>query len=65
MTPRYESVETIIMELWEYCMELEDEYHRTADHAVLIQFAVAIVSVQHWEDVLLRMEGLDVYRFYF
>jgi len=53
------------MELWEYCMELEDEYHRTGDHAVLIQFAVAIVSVQHWEDVLLRMEGLDVYRFYF
>ena len=65
MTPRYESVETIIMDLWAHCMELEDEYHRTADQAVLIQFAVAIVTVQHWEDVLLRMEGVDVYRFYF
>ena len=65
MTPRYESVETIIMDLWDHCMELEDAYHRTADQAVLIQFAVAIVTVQHWEDVLLRMEGVDVYRFYF
>ena len=65
MTPRYESVETIIMDLWDHCMELEDEYPRTADQAVLIQFAVAIVTVQHWEDVLLRMEGVDVYRFYF
>ena len=65
MTPRYESVETIIMDLWDHCMELEDEYHRRADQAVLIQFAVAIVTVQHWEDVLLRMEGVDVYRFYF
>ena len=65
MTPRYESVEMIIMDLWDHCMELEDEYHRTADQAVLIQFAVAIVTVQHWEDVLLRMEGVDVYRFYF
>jgi hypothetical protein len=65
MTPRYECVETIIMDLWEYCMNLEDEYHRTGSNDVLIQFAVAIVTVQHWEDVLLRMEGIDVYRFYF
>jgi len=65
MAPRYESVEQLIMDLWDYCMELEDEYHHTADQEVLIQFAVAIVAVQHWEDVLLRMEGLDVYRFYF
>ena len=65
MTPRYESVETIIMDLWDYCMELEDEYHRTGSNDVLVQFAVAIVTVQHWEDVLLRMEGVDVYRFYF
>jgi hypothetical protein len=53
------------MDLWEYCMNLEDEYHRTGSNDVLIQFAVAIVTVQHWEDVLLRMEGIDVYRFYF
>ena len=65
MTPRYESVEQLIIDLWDYCMELEDEYHRSGDQAVLIQFAVAIVTVQHWEDVLLRMEGVDVYRFYF
>lgn len=65
MTPRYSSVEVIIMELWDHCMDLEDEYHLTGSHDVLIQFAVAIVTVQYWEDILLRMEGVDVYQFYF
>lgn len=65
MEAEYSSVEVIIMDLWEYCMELEDEYHRTGAHDVLIQFAVAIVTVQYWEDILLNMEGIDVYRFYF
>lgn len=53
------------MVLWDYCMQLEDDYHRTASHEVLCQFAVAIMTVQYWEDVLMNMEGIDVYRFYF
>ena len=65
MDPKYTDVEAIIMDLWDHCMELEDEYHRTGSHDVLIQFAVAIITVQFWEDVLLNMEGIDVYRFYF
>ena len=46
-------------------MMLEDEYHKTNDKGVLFRFAVAIMTVQYWEDVLLNMEGYDVYEFYF
>ena len=53
------------MDLWDYCMELEDEYHLHGSQDVLIQFAIAIITVQFWEDVLLNMEGFDVYRFHF
>lgn len=65
MEPKHDDVELIIMELWDYCMELEDEYHRTGSQDVLIQFAIAILTVQFWEDILLNMEGFDVYRFHF
>jgi hypothetical protein len=65
MSPKYKDVEEIVMILWDYCMQLEDDYHRTASHEVLCQFAVAIMTVQYWEDVLMNMEGIDVYRFYF
>lgn len=53
------------MELWEYCMGLEDDYHKTGDSEVLMKFAVAIMTVQYWEDVLLGMEGIDVFKVYF
>ena len=65
VTPEYDRIEDIIIELWDYCMELEDEYHRTADPSVLIKFAIGIMTVQYWEDVLLNLEGFDVYQFYF
>lgn len=65
MEPKYDDVELIIMDLWDYCMELEDEYHLHGSQDVLIQFAIAIITVQFWEDVLLNMEGFDVYRFHF
>lgn len=65
MTPEYDNVEDIIMDLWDYCMELEDEYYRTQSEDVLIKFAIAIVTVQYWEDVSLTLEGIHVYRLYF
>ena len=46
-------------------MELEDKWHETADHGVLLQFAMAIMTIQYWEDVLLNTEGYDVFSFYF
>jgi len=63
--PIYDNVQDIVMDLWDYCMMLEDEYHKTNDKGVLFRFAVAIMTVQYWEDVLLNMEGYDVYEFYF
>jgi len=65
VTPEYDDVSDLIIDLWDYCMELEDEYHRTADSSVLVRFAIAIMTVQYWEDVLLNMEGFDVFQFYF
>ena len=65
MEPAYENIQDIILELWDYCMELEDEWHETGDQGVLLRFAVAIMSVQYWEDALLNMEGYDVFGFYF
>lgn len=65
MKPQYENIEDIILDTWNYCMELEDEYHRTGDSSVLIQFAMAIMVVQYWEDVLLNMEGLDAFTIHF
>ena len=61
----HENIEDIIIKMWDYCMELEDEYHRTGDGSVLMQFAMAIMVVQYWEDVLLNTEGRDVFRVYF
>ena len=46
-------------------MILEDEYHKTGSQEVLIQFAVTIIVVQYWEDILLSMEGYDVFNIYF
>lgn len=46
-------------------MELEDEYHKTGNHDVLCKFAITIMTVQYWEDILLSMEGVDVFGFYF
>jgi len=60
-SPMYDSIEDIIVDLWDYCMELEDEYHRTGDHEVLIKFATTIVIVQYWEDMLLTLEGFHVF----
>lgn len=65
ITPAYDCIEDIIYELWDYCMELEDEYHKTGNHSVLCQFAITIMAVQYWEDILLSMEGVDVFGFYF
>lgn len=65
VTPAYDNVQDIVIDLWDYCMMLEDEYHRTGDKGVLFRFAAAIMTVQYWEDVLLNMEGYDVYGFYF
>ncbi len=61
----HETIEEIIINMWDYCMELEDEYHKTGTPSVLIQFAMAIMVVQYWEDVLLSKEGCDVFRVYF
>jgi hypothetical protein len=61
----YEEISQIIIDLWEYCMQLEDEWHESGDQGVLLQFAMAIMTIQYWEDVLLNMEGYDVFSFYF
>jgi len=65
VSPEYDDVQDIIMDLWDYCMLLEDEYHRTGDQGTLFRFAIAIMTVQYWEDVLMNMEGIDVFEFYF
>ena len=46
-------------------MDLEDEYHKTGQHDVLIRFATTIVIVQYLEDMLLAMEGYNVFDIYF
>lgn len=62
---QYANVENIILDLWDYCMVLEDQYYETGDQAILIKFAIAIMTVQYWEDVHLNMEGIDVLTFRF
>ena len=61
----YTSIQDIIMDLWDYCMLLEDEFHETGDQSILLKFAVAIMTVQYWEDVLLNMEDRDIVRLRF
>ena len=63
--PAYNTVQEIVIDMWDYCMCLEDEYHQTGSQGTLFKFAVAIMTVQYWEDVLLNMEGYDVDEFYF
>jgi|TARA_R110001592_G_C13076279_1_gene742242 hypothetical protein len=63
--PAYNTVQEIVIDMWDYCMYLEDEYHQTGSQGTLFKFAVAIMTVQYWEDVLLNMEGYDVDEFYF
>tara|TARA_R110000772_G_scaffold90193_1_gene186392 strand:- start:558 stop:842 length:285 start_codon:yes stop_codon:yes gene_type:complete len=62
---QYANVENIIIDLWDYCMVLEDQYYETGDQAILTKFAIAIMTVQYWEDVHLNMEGIDVLTFRF
>lgn len=65
MVSKYQAVEDVIEDLWEYCMELEDQYHHTGSHDILIKFATTLMIVQYWEDLLLSMEGIDVFKVYF
>jgi len=62
--PLYDSVQDIIIDLWEYCMELELEYYETRNKAILQEFALCIGLIQYWEDILLAQEGYDVFHYY-
>ena len=46
-------------------MQLEDEFHETGDQSILLQFGIAIMTVQYWEDVLMNMEDREDVRFRF
>ena len=61
----YTTVQEIIMDLWDHCMQLEDEFHETGDQSILLQFGIAIMTVQYWEDVLMNMEDREDVRFRF
>jgi hypothetical protein len=57
VAPAYDSVEEIILELWDYCLYLEYEYYRTNDKEVLLRFTFCIGLIQHWEDVYFSLGG--------
>lgn len=56
-SPVYDSVEEIILELWDYCLYLEYEYYRTNDKDVLMQFTFCIGLIQYWEDIYFSLGG--------
>lgn len=53
----YETLEDIILELWDYCLYLEYEYYRTQDKDTLMQFTFCIGLIQYWEDVYFSLGG--------
>jgi len=61
----YDTIEEIILELWDYCLHLEYEYYSTNDKEVLIQFTFCIGLIQYWEDVYFSMGGRYGIQVYF
>jgi hypothetical protein len=55
--PAYDTLEDIILELWDFCLHLEYEYYRTNDKEILIQFTFCIGLIQYWEDVYFSLGG--------
>jgi len=55
--PVYDNLEEIILELWEFCLQLEYEYYKTNDKEILIQFTFCIGLIQYWEDVYFSLGG--------
>jgi len=55
--PLYNSLEDIILDLWEKCIELEYEYYRTNDKKILLEFTFCIALIQYWEDVYFSFGG--------
>jgi len=61
----YDSIEEIILDLWEHCLSLEYEYYRTNDKEILIQFTFCIGLIQYWEDVYFSLGGRYGIQVYF
>jgi hypothetical protein len=55
--PAYDSLEEIILDLWEYCLYLEYEYYKTNNKEILLQFTFCIGLIQYWEDVYFSIGG--------
>lgn len=55
--PAYESLEEIILDLWEYCLYLEYEYYKTNNKEILFQFTFCIGLIQYWEDIYFSIGG--------
>ncbi len=64
-SPVHETVEGIILELWDYCLDLEYEYYKTNDKEVLLQFTFCIGLIQYWEDVYFSLGGRYGIQVYF
>ena len=64
-SPSYETLEEIILELWDYCLYLEYEYYKTNDKDILMQFTFCIGLIQYWEDVYFSLGGRYGIQVYF
>jgi len=58
-TPLYYCIDALIEDLWNESMKLEEEYYNNPSEDLMIQFATAVVIIQYWETVSMRiqMEG--------
>lgn len=54
-TPLFQNIEDLIQHLWDYGMDLEEQFYKTNKEDVLEEFAFLINVVQYWEDVAFQI----------
>ena len=55
-TPLYRCIDTLIEDLWNESMKLEEEYYSNPSEDLMMQFAAAVVVIQYWETVSMHMQ---------
>ena len=55
-TPLYLSIESLIEDLWEQSLVLEEEYYTNPSEDVMQRFAINVVIIQYWETVSMKIQ---------
>ena len=55
-TPLYSCIDTIVEDLWEESLVLEEEYYNNPSEDIMQLFAINVITIQYWETVSMQIQ---------